>query len=315
MRYFCAININVEQKEKIMKTFKTLSIVSGLLLVASLASCKKADKAGVYSPKKKIQQIYYSTPYLDKTPFEHWEWNGDRLNSITHYADVDFKGVTWIENFTYEDNRITRVDNYTNSEYITYDYDGNHLKSATMFYRNAIACTWSISYDGDKINKMSGTFYDIYYKKDGATLHLNPLSHLLPPCICENIAKREQQLADQRHEEETFTLTFLLTWTDDNISKIVFTGDGEYIDFQLQYDDKNCPWYGLMGSLEDYYSNFLTGHSGFTKNNVTSMIVTEDHYTDTLRYAYQYDSDKYPILQTMFFTDNTDSKQVFYFEY
>lgn len=298
-----------------MKTIKTLSIVLGLLLVASLASCKKQDdKAGVYSPKKKMQQIYYSTSYSDKAPYEHWEWNGDRLNSITHYIDFDFKGTTWIENFTYENDRVTRVDNYTNSEYITYDYDGNHLKSATVYHRNTIVCSWTISYDGDKVSKLMGTFYDDY-KKDGATLHLNPLSHLLPPIVCESIAQCEQRLANQRGVQDSFTIALLLTWMDNNISKIVFTGDGEYVDFQLQYDDKNCPWYGFMGGLEDYLMNFANGHTSFTKNNVTRIIMTEGHYIDTIRYTYQYDAEKYPVLQTMYENDDIDDKQVLYFEY
>ena len=240
---------------------------------------------------------------------------GDKLNSITHYSDFDFKADTWVENFTYDNNnRVTRVDNYTNSEYITYEYDGNHLKTATVFYRNAIVCSWAISYDGDKISKMMGTFYDDF-KKDGATLHLNPLSHLLPPNVCKSVAQCEQRLANQRGEQETFTIALLLTWTDNNISKIVFTGDGEYMDFQLQYDDKNCPWYGFMGGLEDYLINFTSGHTGFTKNNLTRIILTEDDYADTICYAYQYGSDKYPVLQTMYESDDIDDKQVLYFEY
>ena len=296
-----------------MKTYKLLSVVLGLLFALSFTSCRK-NETGVYSPKKKIQQIYYSWSDTEKEPFQHWEWNGDKLSSITHYSDFDFKSDTWVENFTYDNNnRVTRVDNYTNSEYITYEYDGNHLKSATVFYRNAIACTWAISYDGEKISKMTGTFYDDY--KSGAQLHLNPLSHLLPQNISENITKYERQLASQRQQQETYTLALLLTWTDNNISKIIYTGDGDYLDFQLQYDDKNCPWYGFMGGLEDYLINFSSGHTGFTKNNLTSMIITEGHYVDTIRFAYQYDSDKYPVLQTMYEIDEPDDKQVLYFEY
>ena len=296
-----------------MKTIKSMSIVLGLLLIASLTSCKK-DKTGVYAPKKKVQQIYFSWSNTEKEPFQHWEWNGERLSSITHYSDFDLKDDVWIEYFTYEDNRIKRVDNYTNSEYITYDYDGDHLKTATMFYHNVIACTWAVTYDGDHISKLMGTFYDDF-KKDAATLHLNPLSHLLPPTVCKKVAQCEQQLANQRHEDETYTLAILLTWTGNNISKIVCTGDGEYLDFLLQYDDKNCPWYGLLGGLEDYLINFTSGHTGFTKNNVTRIIMTEDNYSDTVCYAYQYNSDKYPVLQTMYLIDDPDDKRVFYYEY
>ncbi|MBQ6770647.1 MAG: hypothetical protein IJP44_06655 [Bacteroidales bacterium] len=296
-----------------MKTSKSLSLVLGLVLTASLSACQK-EKTGVYQPTKKIQQIYYSWRNSEKEPFQHWEWNGDKLSIITHYTDYDLKDDAWIENFTYENNRITRIDNYTHSEYITYDYDGDHLKSATVFYRNAIACTWAISYDGDKISKMTGTFFDTY-KKDGAKLHLNPLSHLLPPDVCTRIDKCERQMAQQRHEEESYTIALLLTWTGDNISKIVFTGDGEYLEFLLQYDDKNCPLYGLMGGIEDYLVSFTYGHTTFSKNNVTSIIMKEDDYADTICFAYQYDSDKYPVLQTSYEAYDPDDKQVFYFEY
>ena len=296
-----------------MRITKIMGFLLGLFLTVSFISCHK-DKNGVYAPKKKIQQIYHSRSDTEKAPFQHWEWNGDKLNSITHYSDFDFKAVTWVENFTYDDkNRVTRVDNYTNSEYITYEYDGDHLKSATVFYRSAIVCSWAFSYDGDKISKMMGTFYE--NKKDGATLHLNPLSHLLPPNVCKGIAKSEQRLANQRGTKESFNIALLLTWTDHNISKIVFTGDGEYMDFQLQYDDKNCPWYGFLGSLEDHLINFTSGHTGFTKNNVTRIIMTEDSYTDTICYAYQYNADKYPVLQTMYESSDIDEKQVLYFEY
>jgi hypothetical protein len=129
------------------------------------------------------------------------------------------------------------------------------------------------------------------------------------------VAQCEQRLANQKGEQETFTIALLLTWTDNNISKIVCTGDGEYMDFQLQYDDKNCPWYGFMGGLEDYLINFTSGHTGFTKNNVTRIIMTEDDYADTICYAYQYNSEKYPVLQTMYESDDIDDKQVLYFEY
>ena len=295
---------------------KTIKLTLTLLVAAvmiTMASCQK-EKTGVYQPKKKIQQVYYSSSYEDKTPFQHYEWNGDKLSSITHYTDFDYKAnSTWVENFTYEDNRVTRVDNYTNSEYITYDYDGDHLKAATLFYRNAIACTWAVSYEGDHISKLVGTFYDNYYKGEN-TPQLNPLSHLLPQNVSQNVMKRQQQMAEQRHQEETYSIALLLTWTDNDITKIVFTGDGEYVDFLLQYDDKNCPWYGFMGGLEDYLVNFVAGHTGFTKHNLTSMIVTENHYVDTLCFAYQYDSDKYPILQTMYEIGD-DDKDVLYFEY
>ena len=45
------------------------------------------------------------------------------------------------------------------------------------------------------------------------------------------------------------------------------------------------------------------------------MTIIEDDYADTIRYAYQYDRDGYPILQTMYYADEPDDKMVLYFEY
>lgn len=297
---------------KVMKTSKTFSIALGLLLTVSLASCQKEVQPGAYSPKKKVQRIYYALSGQEKEPFQHWEWNGDHLSSITHYHDYGLKGDTWIEDFTYENNRITRVDNYTNSEYVTYDYDGDHLKTVTMFYQNSIISTWTISYDGKHINKMAGTLYGA---KKGAKLHLNPLSHLLPSDICANVTKHGQQMVEQCQKDDAISVVLLLTWTDDNISKVVYTGDGEYLNMQLQYDDMNCPWYGFLGGLEDYLVNFSTGHTGFTQHNLTSIVITEDQYVDSVCFAYQYDSDKYPVFQTMYYADDIDDKTILYFEY
>ena len=144
--------------------FMLMLLVTGMI---TFSSCQK-DPIGVYSPQKKIQRLYYSNGYHDKTPYQNWEWNGDLLGSITHYTGYGFKGTTWVEDFTYEDNRVVRVDNYTNSEYITYEYEGDHLKSAIVYYRNAIVCKWEVGYDSDNIVKLTGDFYNSY-KKDGIT--------------------------------------------------------------------------------------------------------------------------------------------------
>ena len=50
-----------------MKTFKSLTVVLGLVLAVFLTSCQKdQDTMGVYSPKKKIQSLYVSTPQMGK---------------------------------------------------------------------------------------------------------------------------------------------------------------------------------------------------------------------------------------------------------
>lgn len=292
-----------------MKVTKPFCFAAGLLLAAGLTGCQK-EKAGVYQPTKKIQQIYC----FETTPYQHWDWSNDRLSSITHYTDIDFKSDNWVEHFTYENNRVSRVDNYTNSEYVTYDYDGDQLKTATMFYHNEIICSWKASYDNGKINKLTGSIYE-GFKKNAARLTLNPLARLLPTEACRQVTQKEQKMVAQRHTDETLTIVLLLTWNGEHIDKIIATGNGEYMEMQLQYDDKHCPFYGFMGGLEDHYTNYFTGHTGFTKNNITRMIYTEESYSDTLYYAYQYDRDGYPILQTVYYAEYPEDKLVLCFEY
>lgn len=307
--YFCIIRNEINLR--IMKTTKTMAITIGLLLALSFTACQK-EKAGVYSPKKKIQQIYYTWNGSEKKPYQHWVWDGDRLNSITHYAGFG-KRYDWEEVFTYENNRLKRVDDYSDSEYITYDYDGDHLRTATVFYYNSIECTWTVGYEGNHITRLTGTFYD--KNKCDHELRLNPLSHLFSHDLCARIAQCQHQTVSHRHNEYNYTLSLQLIWDGDNISKIVYSADDDQITLQMQYDDKCCPWYGFMGSLEEYLSNFQTGHTSFTKHNVTSMVYMEEYDTDTMCYAYQYDSDNYPILQTMYLSGDVDEKTVFYYEY
>lgn len=295
-----------------MKTFKIFSLALGLFLIGCLSGCQK-DKAGVYQPKKKIQQIFYSYPDMNKSPYQIWEWSGDQLSTVTHYPDPFFKS-NWMELFTYENGRISRVDNLSNKEYITYDYADDQLKSATLFYHNSIISSWTASYDNGKLSKLTGTIYD-GFKKDHAQLTLDPLAGLLPKEVGQQVTQRQQQQAMRSNSDEPMTFLLLLTWNDNHIEKLICVGDGESMTFKMQYDDKICPFYGFMGGLEDYYFNFTTGHTGFTKNNVTRIILTEDQYVDTICYAYQYDADKYPILQTMYYTDDPDDKMVLYYEY
>jgi hypothetical protein len=144
-----------------------------------------------------------------------------------------------MEQFTYDqNNRITRVDDFTHSSYISYDYDGDNLKSATVFYNNAIVSTWAIEYEDNKISKLTGTIYENYYKASGEVLHLDPLSHLFPTCLYEKVAQCEQKLAEQRQTNKTYSLVLLVTWTGQNITKLIMTGDGDYTSFDMQYDDK-----------------------------------------------------------------------------
>lgn len=295
-----------------MKTLRTMAVALWVVVALSCVSCQK-EKAGVYAPKKKIQRIYYSWNSTEKLPYQQWEWEDDRISSITHYANFQLKDDTWEEVFTYEDNRIKRVDNLSDGEYITYEYSDNHLRAATVCYHNYTECTWAVGYDGDHITKLTGTFYG--KKKCSHEMHLNPLSHLFSPNLCACIAQCEQHTAHHRHHDGNYTISMQLVWEGGNISQIVYSDNHDVYTLQFQYDDKRSPWYGFMGGLDDYMTSLEAGSTTFAQHNVTTMVYKEEYYTDTICYSYQYDSDKYPILQTRYIAGYPDEKRVLYYEY
>lgn len=296
-----------------MKTFKSLTMVLGLLLAATMTSCKP-EPIEEPSSKLKVKQIYYSDPQTDKTPFQSWDWSEDHLVSITHYSDSYLK-KTWIETFTYENDKIIRVDNLTYDEHINYSYNEDQLKTATVFEDNDIICSWSISYDNNKISKLQGTFFDYYFKNKGSKKLLNPLSHLFPHNICECLETCQKQLMTNHRGNRNEIMNIILTWTGDNISKIIVSFDDVLTTLVMEYDDKQCPMYGMTGNLEDYIIGLSMGSTSFSKNNVKQIIFTEDDETDTIHFAYQYNNENYPILETMYDSENEDYKNVFYYEY
>ncbi len=268
-----------------MKKFKFLPILLGVLFVASMISC---TKEGVYNPKKKVQRVYYSVSSawgsIDKYLGQTWNWDGNKIKSIDHYTSNG--NTSYTENFTYDGNRIVRVDDYKNAEYTTYDYDGSHLKTINYYYRNKVERTMVFTYNSGKVSQIQITYYDA---KKGD----RHLTSSIIPFFPEKVNKAMSAFAEKADVKGVVTANYQFTWTDNNVTKIIASSEGEMTTMTFTYDAKKNPFLGFLclemgeDGIDSYYS----------KNNVTQYMESDingENYI--LNYTYQYDGNDFPTM-------------------
>lgn len=293
-----------------MKKFTVFTIVLGALVVASMVSC---TKDGVYTPSKKIQRVYVSSTYTDKYLQQSWDWDGKLLNAINYYSSSG--GLNWTADYSYDGKRIIRIDDYLNSKYTTYEYDGKNLKSVSFYYKNSLEATSIISFSNNKLDKIVTTYYD----SKSAPRNLMKSSYLpLPADICNIIDNYTAKAFANSESKGVDVITWKLTWDGNNISKIEGMGDGDRISVILQYDDKNNPTKGFFDlySFVDDDLELDGGMMSYSKNNVTKVIVNySDGDNEVVTFTYQYDKDNYPIMRIEQYSDEDDYKYITYFEY
>lgn len=272
---------------KHMKKFKFFPIVLGMLIVAFMASC---TKDGVYNPKKKINMVYkassedYNGSHYETQRYlaEKWNWDNKTLSSIQFFNDGDYT-----ENFTYDGNRLTRIDIYESSESMTIEYDGNYLKNANIIYRGKPEGTVSFVYNNKKLSELRITYYDAKSKHESRIL-----ASVLP--FTSEVNETIVEFAEKAVATKGVSyVSYKCTWNGDNITQVMATwDDGDVLNLSITYDDKINPLkgfygYGLEGDVMGIYS----------KNNPTQVMRTwvgEDPYIYT--YNYQYDGDNYPTM-------------------
>lgn len=294
-----------------MNKLKLFAILLGVLLVASFTSCTK-DKDGVYSPKKKIQRVYESTVDVNKFLTQVWNWKDNRLASVDYYSVNG--GLSYTENFSYEGNRLVRVDDYNNSEYTTYEYDGNKLKSASYFFKSSVEVSTAYSYENKKLSKMTETIFDA--KSSKGERHL--LNSFLPFSteVTEVMNKYAEKAIANNMEKEILVINWQFTWTGDNITKIVGSAESEVITITLQYDEKTNPLKGYLGLYSlDLQVSYQDGNILYSKNNATRIMWTEtDGDNEVVTFIYQYDKDDYPTMRITHVEEN-DVQYSIYYEY
>ena len=293
-----------------MNKFKVFTLLLGVLLLASATSCKKKD--GVYSPGKKIQKVYHSSTIMDKTLHQVWNWDGKLLASIDYYSSIS-DTVVWTERFTYDGNRIDRVDNIQESA--IYEYDGNHLKSVKNYYHDNLETTTVFEYKSGKLDKATITYLHGYKKSEASHPRLSVLP--FPSEFTAIIDKCNAKLAIGNEPKSEYVLTYQFSWDGDNVVKIVATYDGGTSSVALQYDNKKNPYRGFMDLWSWELDELEEGDNYVSKNNVTNMTFTySDGDTEVSSFIYQYDSDNYPTTRTTHYPDAQYQYQyTTYYEY
>lgn len=286
-----------------MKRFKPMAMLLGMLVLASLSSC---TKEGVYTPKKKIQRVYYSSTYTDKYLSQSWDWDGKLLEAINHYSGGN---LSWTENFSYDGNRLVRIDDYLSSEYITYAYDGKQLKSADYYIKGNLVLSTAYTYADGKLSKMVITEYGS--KKSEKDRRLQNMNMPFQSEVVEVVSKFMAKAAANRMEKDFYIVSLQFTWDGDNVSKMIQTEDGFMATATLQYDTKINPLKGFHNLFSDVDGDFLN----WSKNNVTKMIVTEPgDDNNVITFTYQYNSDDYPTMVIRRYADE-DAQYTTYYDY
>ena len=289
-----------------MKKLTKLPVMFGVLLLTAV-SC---TKDGVYAPKSKIQLVFSSSSYTDKHLSQSWNWDGKLLNAIDFYSSTG--SLSWTENFSYDGNRLTRVDDYLNSEYTTFVYDGKNLKSANYYYKGALEATAAYKYTDGKLKEMVVTEYEGDKSKDVRNLRSSVLPFAAE--VTNAIEAFRASVAERNAAKGIYVITLQFTWTDDNITRIVATSEGRMQTLSLQYDTKNNPLKGFLNLYSVWMEDIDDGNLCFSKNNITSIIYNMDGENEVVNFTYQYNADNYPTMKIGKGADD-DYQDFTYYEY
>ena len=285
-----------------------------------LVSC---NKEGQYSPKKKIDRIYYSevrtheendentgtTTHTDSTYRlkEDWEWDGDKLKSIRYYNSLG--DLSTVENYIYDGKRLSSI-KWSDDVYCSFHYNHGKIDSINYYYGPNLMESYAITHSGGKISQIS--LIEGYGSKGMSSPYaMNAFRFLIPNANMESFT---QMLSCMRSKMETkgeATFIIQFEWSGRNIQKMTYIHDSSNSEtFEFEYDNKRNPYYGLFDMEEFADKPFLS------KNNITHE-TNADHVTQSeFGYTYTYDGD-YPATQSCSYTDvfGDHYTQTLFFEY
>ena len=270
---------------------KTLTILAIACIAFVFTGCQKD---GVYNPSKKISKIYYTSTSGNKSLQEIWTWNGKLLDRIDFYSGGT---VSYSYNFTYDGNRLTRMNNYANNRSVEYKYDGSHLSETNVFYSGSLEYIYKFSYKSGKLETMTCTSTG---KGSNEKMEINPLTFVFGPEISQAIEKTQKILAAKNNRKSTYSETYKFTWENGEISKCVVSyqedGDYEEITTIFTYDKKKNPF---SGAFVNFYIEENVEDGCFSKHNIIKMDCTEMEDGEienwTITYDYSYNKSNYPI--------------------
>lgn len=327
---------------------KILFIVAAIALLTGVSSCNK-EKEGKYAPKEKIESVYqeYAVYYGDelmeqepKFKSEEWVWEKDLLDHINYYSQYTYetgedgetvteREMVYTQLFTYDDDdRLVKSEilGYANMKAVC-EYDGNYLKTMTIWDDGEMLATYQFNHDGKKITSFDLTLGDMFEDIDKKTMQqmerVDPLRFLLnTEAAAKTVAATKEcakRAAKAGRKDDVPALHFALMWDGDNVKSIGTTYMGETLQYDFKYDNKNNPYYNLFEIVNTVESSFMP-FMPLSKNNVTAIAQTEsaegETNTITLVYTYTYNSKNYPASKSVEETEEDYRYQeTLYYEY
>ena len=326
-----------------MKKLFTFFLCVAILLPLLFTACQK-EQEGVYNPKKKIERIYtemhaidydYNDQYnIGKHISEVWNWDGDRLNSITLYDEEGSYETT--VTFSYDGERISGM-SYDGQDYrYAFNYENNLIVSIIAYRRNNVRGIWRFTHTDDKITRIdSEDIFDKNDTKDSHTPTISPLRFILPSLDLEKATNTCRMT--QKEKGSSSTGVWELEWDKKNIQKVKYTSGwydeaDNYFPYnyllEFTYDTRVNPFYNSYRGDANYtiYSENVLQYYypvATSKNNVLTRKYSGSETLEmTLEYNYTYE-DQFPIVQEMNVVsyttqgvqENWTLREVVYYEY
>ena len=185
-------------------------------------------------------------------------WDKEQLKKIEYYSSDNT--IYQEHYYTYNDEGlVSRIEDFTNNEYVEYSYNGNKLTKARFYIDGELDEDWKFTYENDKISKM-----ELVY-----------------------VAKSSMNSRSDYYVE--------FTWENDNITRMEGVEDGVRFLIDCKYDNKLNPLNNFWGlEIDEYYTELYS-----CKNNVTQWVCTyyeDETSNEVINYSYNYDGD-YPIVK------------------
>ena len=192
--------------------------------------------------------------------------------TIETYED----GSTYTTNFTYDGNKLIKVDDSDGeSETFVYDTNGKLISGVEKYYNGSILITGNVDYIYDSQNKLisivynGGLHFDYSYNSNGTITELN---------------------YDSNGDFDTLTYTFL----NNNIVLVNEIIGNQTSEVNYQFDSLNGPFKNVYSPYDLFKYYF-----GFDFNNETNKVYNNDTNNSlSSTYTYSYNSDDYPISRT-----------------
>lgn len=292
-----------------------------------LVSCQKE---GQYSPKGKIQRVYYSwdsstswydavsdqwVTYRDSTGKklqQVWYWEGKLLQQIDHFQGNEH---AFSQYFFYDKkNRLSKITEEGCEMVLT--YSGNVLDHINVFEHDRLGMTIDFIREGDRVVEMD-VFEYISQMPQFVSRMLEPV---MPVRLMESM-EVGQRAAGTRGTAFT---KVELEWEKNNVARVTFSGTENQTPqvIEYKYDNKKNPYHGL-------WDVFLAENGEgmrlvWSENNIvkmTSYAASSPEQCEVKEFQYEYVG-KCPVSRREDVLYNNESgtykyssQSVYYYEY